>query len=338
MVSLANYYEAGYRVSQSHELALDLFLRGAALGNENAMLGAARILSEGRGGLGDPARGARLYGLAASLGNETAAIALVYIYQDGNGVPQNASEAARFFLSALENANSSWPMSHLPNLQRDTVIEIQRTLSNSGFYNGSLDGIIGPGSRAALDEYIRSQQSLAHSGSVREEDFVEYDVELIETFDGRAQGGNWTGAWVTFSSASILGVQIERDRFRFEITGSYGGQAELGFSSTETIPSLSEALAHRTSDVAGHRFWLRRGISTATLHSLVDGLTDADRDVVFLICTALSDTETVSSILEMMAQQRADNEAYEAHWSSSSRVDEINQLASICLEVTGGPI
>ena len=43
-------------------------------------------------------------------------------------------------------------------LSRDQVIEIQQFLSNSGYYKGSLDGIAGSGTRAAIRAYQRAER------------------------------------------------------------------------------------------------------------------------------------------------------------------------------------
>jgi len=50
------------------------------------------------------------------------------------------------------------PAHHAGALSRDEVNTVQKSLSDKGFYNGRIDGVLGPRTRQAIGEYQQSEK------------------------------------------------------------------------------------------------------------------------------------------------------------------------------------
>jgi predicted nucleic acid-binding Zn-ribbon protein len=157
-------------------------------------------------------------------------------------------------------------------------------------------------------------------------------VTSVSSFDGRAQGENYTGAWVTVSQVTVDGRRLSRSSFAFELSGDYGRPFRmLAISSRRTTPSLPASVASRVNHLdLGNRYWIDTG-TIPNLRRMVQSLDRQDQEVVYAICDLMSQQEFVSSLLPRMVQDRRGDSVYAEYWQNSSRVREITALASSCL-------
>lgn len=154
IVGLGLLHRDGHGVAQDHVEAARLFRRAAERGHTSAMtyLGYAYLWGQG---VGADAGAARSWFLrAAEWGDREAKWALGGLYHDGQGVARDDVEAARWFMESLRGGVFTWfALNDAPNWRRGTLREVQRILQQEGVYSGTLDGIFGPQTRAALEAY-----------------------------------------------------------------------------------------------------------------------------------------------------------------------------------------
>ncbi len=170
----AGYHFAQYRLAQTYlngdgipgradpalgipdpTRAVSWFTRAADAGNIEAALELAGLYSDPDSGLPDnPAEQARLTRLAADTGLASAIAALGVLYETGRGVVRSPETAAEQYVQALETGEVAFA-----DLRRgapfewdyDTATAFQNALTQRGVYNGIVDGIVGPGTRAAAE-------------------------------------------------------------------------------------------------------------------------------------------------------------------------------------------
>lgn len=138
--------------------AVTWFTRAADAGNLDAALELARLYGDPDSGLPDnPGEQARLTQMAADAGLPSAKAALGVLYETGRGVARSPARAADLYIEALETGEV--PFEDLRKgapfeWDYDTATAFQDALTLRGVYNGIIDGIVGPGTRAAAEQLI----------------------------------------------------------------------------------------------------------------------------------------------------------------------------------------
>ena len=89
------------------EAAVELFARGAARGDPNAMLSYAYAYYTGNGVERNPAQAAHWYRAAADKGDTTGMANLACLYRDGHGVPEDTIKSIEWFRKAAEGGRAS---------------------------------------------------------------------------------------------------------------------------------------------------------------------------------------------------------------------------------------
>ncbi len=154
MHELARLYESGNGVEQDETKALALFEQAADLGFADAIndLGFLHY----QGGLGlrrDPQRALEYFERAADLRQPQAMFNFAALIDDGLVPGMGPEQAAAHLYRALRAGSSTvlTLMAEQPTMfKRDTRRALQAELARNGFYQGALDGDIGPGSLKAL--------------------------------------------------------------------------------------------------------------------------------------------------------------------------------------------
>jgi len=138
--------------------AVTWFTRAADAGNFEAALELAGLYGDPDSGLPEnPGEQARLTLMAADAGLPSAKAALGVLYELGRGVERLPSRAAALYIEALESGDV--PFEELRrdapfDWDYDTATAFQDALTLRGVYNGIVDGIVGPGTRAAAEQLI----------------------------------------------------------------------------------------------------------------------------------------------------------------------------------------
>lgn len=188
MYELGLLYQDGTGVAQDQSLANDWFARGADAGEPRSAVRLGISYFSGQGVGQDRTRAARLFRQAADAGNASGMRNTGVMYREGFGVPLNQAEATRWFERAVASGDAfahiylgwqhqygngtqidnreaaNWFMSGLaagsdhpirnPNEFGGAVgRELQTQLRDRGYYNGGIDGAVGPGTIAAMQAF-----------------------------------------------------------------------------------------------------------------------------------------------------------------------------------------
>lgn len=154
MFDLAERYQSGQDLEQSDEEAARWYRQAAEAGNADAALRLARLYAYGRDVERNEALASRWFSVAAGLGSVSAMNALAWRYENAIGLDGSHGVAAVYYLRALRNGES-WMLDNINQIQRETIVEIQRDLRDAGYYVGSLDGVVGPLTSSALRSYAQ---------------------------------------------------------------------------------------------------------------------------------------------------------------------------------------
>ncbi|MCC5810459.1 MAG: SEL1-like repeat protein, partial [Ectothiorhodospiraceae bacterium] len=138
-----------------HAEALRWHRRAAEAGNSRSMHQIGVFHQHGLGVAQDYAEALRWYRRGAEAGHLMSMSNIGYLHYNGQGVRRDDREAARWFMQSLHGAPGrvEWVREHAPTWRRDTLREVQRILQEAGVYDGALDGVFGPRTRAALEAY-----------------------------------------------------------------------------------------------------------------------------------------------------------------------------------------
>ncbi len=173
----AGYHFAQYRLAQTYlsgdgipgraDPALGIpdptraatwFTRAADAGNIEAALELAGLYGDPESGLPDnPGEQARLTRIAAESGLASAVAAMGVLHETGRGVEYSPEQAVDYYIRAIESGDV--PFEELRRgapfeWDYDTATAFQGALTLRGVYNGAVDGIVGPGTRAAAEALI----------------------------------------------------------------------------------------------------------------------------------------------------------------------------------------
>ncbi|MCB1339234.1 MAG: SEL1-like repeat protein, partial [Maritimibacter sp.] len=131
------------------------YTKAADAGNIEAALELAGLYGDPASGLPEnPAEQARLTKVAADSGLSSALAAMGVLYEYGRGVVASPETAADYYIRALETGEV--PFEELRkgapfDWDQPTAVAFQTALSERGVYTGIIDGLVGPGTRAAAE-------------------------------------------------------------------------------------------------------------------------------------------------------------------------------------------
>jgi TPR repeat protein len=155
MFRIGRIHEAGMDVDQDLSLAMRWYRKSADLGNTHAMVRLALILARSDPPQRNAPEMVRWLKKAAAQGDGMAMMHLGKIYDDGIGLARAPNEAARHLLAALKTG--AWTvLDQVAKFSDETRRGVQAQLREAGFYAGSIDGRIGPETRAAMVEFART--------------------------------------------------------------------------------------------------------------------------------------------------------------------------------------
>ncbi len=128
----------------------------ARQGNSKAILELAQLYATDDGGV---ARNLQAHAFwtrkAAETGDPAAIAALGLLYETGTGVERDPARAAALYIEALESGKVSFANlrssggRQAPPWDKDTARAFQLILQERGLYDGAIDGVVGPITRAA---------------------------------------------------------------------------------------------------------------------------------------------------------------------------------------------
>lgn len=145
--------QTGSGVPRDQTQAVAFFSRAAEEEIGWAMYQLASHLRDGRGVGQDFEQSARWFEEAAEGGIALAMTELARIHESGRGVPRDLDRSAELFLRAAR-AGDPWLNTNIWSLARQTVRLIQTRLADAGIYLDAIDGIPGPKTRAALEQWV----------------------------------------------------------------------------------------------------------------------------------------------------------------------------------------
>ncbi len=148
----------GEGVERDFEAARRLYRQAADRGDMRAMSGIGILYYNGEGVEKDFAEALRWYEKAVQTGNQPGTLwKLATMYSSGEGVTVDHRRSAYYAFRAVLYGNSrALDQSKRPKTVLEFRREIQRLLKDRGVYEGAIDGVIGPGTRAALDAVFNS--------------------------------------------------------------------------------------------------------------------------------------------------------------------------------------
>ena len=157
-INLALSYYNGEGVPRDFAEAAKYFRMAAEQGEVSARYNLALMYFGGAGVKKDDTEAARWFRLAAEQKDANANWALGGMYYIGaGGLPKDMERAAKYFLDALalksEDAQRELVEKRARGLSADLRRAIQDALRVLGAYSGTIDGVFGPGTRAALEQF-----------------------------------------------------------------------------------------------------------------------------------------------------------------------------------------
>lgn len=156
MVRLGYMSREGNGVAKNETRAYELFKKAGENYLSEGQREAGWMLYLGRGVTRDVNAAIKEIEEADNPSDELAPIYLGFIYE-GEPSLQDADRAAGYFYQALERG-SGWPATRKTDKwHRPTARALQQRLANGGFYKGAIDGVMGPGSVAAMKALCRCE-------------------------------------------------------------------------------------------------------------------------------------------------------------------------------------
>jgi uncharacterized protein len=154
MYRLAKVYEGGFGVPSDPEAAIALFQAAAAENVPAAVNDLGFFYFNGEYGLPkDTGKALELFILAAQLGHSEARFNVASFAANGMAPGLGPKDAADLLYRALRAGSSlslNGLMEHPDRFPVETWKELQKTLAENGFYDGTIDGQMGPGTKEAL--------------------------------------------------------------------------------------------------------------------------------------------------------------------------------------------
>lgn len=159
----------------------------------------------------------------------------------------------------------------------------------------------------------------------------------VEPFDGRKNGRDYTGAWVTLNNVKLEGQPFTRRTVAFEFAGNYPSQAvnSIGLSSVRTFTNMPSSVSERQHKSLGYRFWLDPR-SPSEARSKYRKLNENDKLIMRSICGLMADKGFVNEVISRMSNAKPYSfydyvdDKYNEYWSSSKRADQVIKIAQSC--------
>jgi TPR repeat protein len=153
MIRLSNHYMSDPR-GRDTALGIDWLSRAAEAGNARAATRLVTIYSRGGSGIApDPVKAAATVLALAGRGEPFYMVQAGYYHETGFGVVRDPARAARYYFRALGLSNVLVLRRDAREWDRETARALQRLLEAAGHYSGPIDGIVGPGTRAAMSRH-----------------------------------------------------------------------------------------------------------------------------------------------------------------------------------------
>lgn len=146
-------YYNGDIVPQDFEQALLGFEEAASAGYPQAFRRRGVMYRDGLAVPTSDTEAMRWFRSAMDAGDAFAHIYVGWQHQYGNGVPIDNREAANWFMSGLA-AGSDHPIRNPGEFNGAVGQELQTQLRDRGYYNGAIDGAVGPGTVAAMQAFF----------------------------------------------------------------------------------------------------------------------------------------------------------------------------------------
>ncbi len=150
LYKVAIFLREGQGVSQDDVEAVRWLRRAANRDLPKAQNSLGWMYEKGRGVQQSYAQAISWYQKAAAQGHATATVNLGVQYELGRGVTQSDQRAVSYYIDGLK-LGSETPLGWSSDSWRQsTLMAMQRRLRDLGLYSGSIDGKVGPGTRAAM--------------------------------------------------------------------------------------------------------------------------------------------------------------------------------------------
>ena len=247
----------------------------------------------------------------------------------------NVGDKAEFFFNTTVKKPSTNDLcGYEPSVSPNQISRksIQRGLKLRGLYDGAIDGLLGKGSCAGFKDFMKYEArskivtadvlkrlktkpsaatiaqypsniqnhtankplaSLPSSGI-----HSKYELLSVDPYDGRKDGGNWTGAFIKLTG-TLQGSR--RSQVSFEISGNYPNKpaVNIGISDKRTINSIPSNVAEqRNHPHLGNRFFIEPwDLSDGKFKRFYNAIGEADRDIVRKICGTLSNRNFVERVV-----------------------------------------
>jgi hypothetical protein len=158
LYSLGYMYAEGQGVAQDYVEAADWHRRAAEQDHAASIASLGWLYWEGLGVGQDYRESARWHRRAADLGYSYSMVSVAILLDEGRGVTADPAAAAKYLVDAYLLGNEDaqgWLFNNSDQWAHSTRREVQRILQAAGYYDGQIDGALGPASRSALEAYKR---------------------------------------------------------------------------------------------------------------------------------------------------------------------------------------
>jgi predicted nucleic acid-binding Zn-ribbon protein len=160
---------------------------------------------------------------------------------------------------------------------------------------------------------------------------------IVEPYDGRKHGSDYTGAWVTLYNVKLDGKPFLRQSVAFEFSGNYPSKpvSSIGMSSRRTFTNMPSSAGEKQHKSLGHRFFLDPR-SPSEARSRYRKLDDNDKLIMRSICGLMADKGFVNEVISQMSNAKPysfsiyGDDKYNKYWASSKRADQAIKVAQSC--------
>lgn len=146
-LGIAYYY--GFGVGQSYAEAVSWMQRAEAQDYPGAWVALGIYHEDGRGTTRSFERAAEYFGRAHAAGDPVGSSLLGRLHEHGRGLPRDPNRAADLYILALKGG-IEWMYTTKQAWTPETGRAVQLRLRDLGYYDGAIDGAIGPGTKAAM--------------------------------------------------------------------------------------------------------------------------------------------------------------------------------------------
>lgn len=160
MGSMGYALQNGLGTPINFDEARQWYEKGAERNDSYSMASLAWLYENGKGVRQDYQQAKTWYEKAVTGGNAYAMGNLSYLYDRGMGTPQDAREAARLAVSSMEGGETPFindMKNGAKNFSPEFRQELQRLLSERGYYSGPIDGVFGSNVSSAIDKLTGSR-------------------------------------------------------------------------------------------------------------------------------------------------------------------------------------